>query len=120
MKKLVLIFAAGALVLTAACGGDDESAGASNGGDSGGGGTVTVTAANMAFDPSEVTASAGDTIELANDDDVPHTLTAEDAGIDEEAAASSSASISLEGVEAGEYEFICKIHPDMKGTLTIE
>lgn len=115
MRKLVLVLAAGALLLTAACGGGDE------GGDSGGGGgTVTVTAADFAFDPSEVTASAGDTIEFTNEDDAPHTFTAEEAGIDEEAAASGSASISLEGVEAGEYEFVCTIHPEMTGTLTVE
>ena len=119
MRKLVLVLAAGALLLTAACGGDDDGGSEENGGDSGGG-TVAVTAANFAFDPSEVTAAAGDTIEFTNEDDAPHTFTAEEAGIDEEVDPSGSTSISLEGVEAGEYEFVCTIHPEMTGTLTIE
>ena len=126
-KKLVAAAAVLLLLLGAACGGDEDG-GSTESTDSGsttedtgdtGGGSVTLTASNFAFDPSELSAAAGDTIEFTNEDDAPHTFTADDASIDEEVDAGGSTTIDLADVEPGTYDFVCKIHPDMTGTLEV-
>jgi plastocyanin len=118
MKRKLLILSAAAVVALGACGGGDD--GGSESSDDSGGGSVTLTASNFAFDPSDLSAAAGDTIEFTNEDDAEHNFTAEDASLDEDVEAGGSTSISLEGVEAGDYDFFCEYHPDMKGTLTVE
>ena len=127
-KHLVIGLAVIAL-LGAACGGGDDDGGSTEGGSEetteettdtgGGGGAVTLTAAEFAFDPADLSAAAGDTIEFVNEDDAEHNFTAEDVGIDEDVDAGGSTTISLEGVEAGSYEYFCEYHPEMKGTLEV-
>ena len=119
-KRLVIGLAVVAL-MGAACGGDDDGGSTEetteNGG--GGGGSVTLTAAEFAFDPTDLSAAAGDTIEFVNEDDAEHNFTAEDAGIDQGVDAGGSTTIDLTGVEAGSYDFFCEYHPDMKGSLEV-
>lgn len=121
--KLLLVVTAMVAILAAACGGDDGEAtnGGGTGGDGGGGGgSVTLTAANFAFQPESLTAAVGDSIEFTNEDDAKHNITAEDAGLDEDVDASSSTTVDLADVEPGSYDFICEYHPDsMKGTLEV-
>ena len=109
-----------ACLTLAACGGDDGGADASGSeGGGGGGGSVTLTAAEFAFDPSDLSAASGDTIEFTNEDDAKHTFTVSDLDIDEEVGPKASTSISLGDAEAGTYDFVCTFHPDMKGTLEV-
>jgi plastocyanin len=127
-KKLVAGVSVLFLLLGAACGGDDggsddttteSSDTGSDTTEDSGGGSVELAASNFAFEPGDLSAAAGDTIEFTNDDDAPHTFTAADAGIDEEVDAGGSTSISLADVDPGSYDFVCKIHPDMTGTLEV-
>jgi plastocyanin len=121
-KKLAASAAALLLLLGAACGGDDDGGSTDEGAQTeseGSGGSVELTAANFAFEPSDLSAAVGDTIEFTNDDDAPHTFTADDAGIDENVDAGGSTSIDLADVEPGTYDFVCTIHPQMKGTLEV-
>ena len=121
-RRLLIALATVAL-LGVACGGDDGGGGGSAGGgdeDGGGGGTVTLSAANFAFEPTSLSAAVGDTIELTNEDDAAHNFTAEEADLDEDIDAGSSTSIDLSDVEPGSYDFLCKFHPDsMTGTLEV-
>jgi plastocyanin len=117
----------------AACGGDDEP---EDGGttqtdeetteptetseptDDGGGGTV-VTANNFAFTPTEVTVASGDAITARNGNPTtPHTFTVEETDIDVSLAARSSEDVTID-LDPGEYGFLCTIHPQMTGTLTV-
>lgn len=110
-------------LLGAACGGDDggDAGGSAAGGDGGGGGSITLTAKDFAWDPGTLTAAAGSSIELVNDDDAEHNLTIEDAGVDEDVDGGASVTVDLGDVEAGSYEFVCEYHPDtMTGTLEVE
>lgn len=85
----------------------------------GGDGGLAVTAVGFAFDPTELEAAAGDvTIELTNEDDADHTFTIEELDIDVAAGGGESASGDAT-LEAGEYEYVCRIHPAMQGTLTV-
>ena len=113
-KRSLLIAVAVVAALVGACGGDDPAPA----GD--GGGTVALTAADFAFEPSSLSAAAGSTIEFSNEDDAKHNFTSEEAGLDEDVDAASSASISLADVEPGSYEFFCEYHRDsMTGTLEV-
>src|SRR5688572_30195875 len=98
-RLLALLLACMALALVAAgCGDDDDDDGggggaatteepADTGGDDGGGGDdddgggggggTEVSMADIAFDPAEVTVSAGDTVTWTNNDSVGHDVTAD-------------------------------------------
>lgn len=112
-RKKMLVAAGIVCLLGVSCGGDDA------GGDAGGGST-TITASDFAFDPGSVTVASGDGIELLNDGEAEHNLTAEDAGLDDDVSAGESVTIDTSDVEAGSYDFICSYHPDqMTGTLEV-
>lgn len=124
-KRKSLVAAIGFVALLgAACGGDDggDDGAATSGGNGGGGGdSVTLTAADFAWDPGTLTASAGGSIDLVNEDDAKHNLTIEEAGVDEDVEAGASTTVDLGDVEAGSYEFVCEYHPDtMTGTIEVE
>lgn len=104
-------------------------AGASAG--AGGGGEVveitvgTDTGSANQFDPAEVTVPAGSTVRLTfvNEATVPHNLTfgapigAATATIVQPGAEET---IEFTAPEAGEYTFVCTLHPGMEGTLIVE
>jgi plastocyanin len=109
-----------AALTLAACGGDDTGADAGGGG-GGGGGAPSLSMVDNAFEPADLTVSSGATVEVSNDGQNPHTITIEEAGIDEEVEPGQSTSITID-VEAGEYTMICRFHESvgMEGTITIE
>ena len=82
---------------------------------------VTVEIHNFAFQPATVTVHPGDTIEWKNEDSAPHTATAEtpkpgfDSGVIQ-----SGKSWRYDAPEKGTYNYICKIHPYMKGKLIVQ
>lgn len=103
----------------AACGDDDDDSPAVESEDGGSSGdAVEVTTSGFAFDPTEISVTAGDvSFEITNEDDAPHTFTVDDASLKIEVDSGGSASGSAT-FEAGEYEFRCEIHPAMTGTIT--
>ena len=126
-KRLVPLLLVPLLAL-AACGDDDGDDGATtedtaSQGDAareGSTGGVAVNAAGFRFAPSAIEATAGapTTIDLTNEDDTDHTLTIEELGVDIAAGGGESASGDFTA-DAGEYDFVCRIHPSMTGTLTV-
>jgi plastocyanin len=116
----VVVIAAVAAISFSACGGDGGDDAGGGGGAEEAGGSVTLTAADFAFDPETLTAAVGDTIEFTNEDDAEHNFTAEDADLDEDVDGGQSVSIDLADVEPGSYDFVCEYHPDsMTGTLEV-
>jgi plastocyanin len=131
-----------ALVLVACSSGDESPSSAASeapagsqaaGGDSGSGtatvtsGEVTITAADLAFDASTIEAPAGEafTITLVNNDSAPHNISiyTEEGGdaIVEGEIINQGETVTVEvpAQEAGEYYFMCDVHPDMNGTLVV-
>lgn len=101
----------------AACGDDDDDSPAVES-EGGGGDGVAVTTSGLAFDPTEISVTAGEvTFDITNEDDAPHTFTVDDASLKIEVDSGGSASGSAT-FEAGEYDFRCEIHPAMTGTIT--
>ncbi len=82
-------------------------------------GGETVSIANFAFDPAELTVPVGTTVTWENTDTAPHTATAEDGSFDTgriDQDASGSATFD----QAGTFAYRCEFHPDMQGTITVE
>lgn len=82
-------------------------------------GTVTATMANIAFNPTSITASVGDTITWTNNDSAQHTATVTSDPTCTTETLSNGASGGIVFNTAGSYEFFCKIHPSMKGTIAV-
>lgn len=133
---VILIMLAALSLLAAGCGDDDEdtttattttptATGATGaGGAGGGGGASSVSMTEYSFDPSDITVSQGDSIEVTNDGELPHNLTVEGedlATADIDPGGSEELTVDL---PPGDYEFICSIagHAEqgMTGTLTVE
>jgi plastocyanin len=112
MARFAITIAAVAL-LGVACGGDDGG----NGGD-GGETTDSLTMVDNEFQPSSFTA-ASTTLTLTNDGQALHSFTLAEGDIDQDVQAGEDASVDLSGLDAGGYDFICKYHPEMTGSLTI-
>lgn len=75
---------------------------------------------NPAYDPEPAEASADKTIAWKNDDSTPHTATSEGVFDSSIINPGESYTISAEEIGAGEHQYICTVHPYMKGTLVIE
>ncbi|HEX2469123.1 MAG TPA: plastocyanin/azurin family copper-binding protein [Candidatus Limnocylindrales bacterium] len=82
-------------------------------------GSVSATMANFAFSPASITASVGDVITWTNNDSAPHTATVTSDPTCTTDSLASGATGSLVFNTAGSYEFFCKIHPTMKGTIEV-
>lgn len=114
-ELLVIVLAAALLVGSVAGlarGRDDD------GGEAAGPGAVEI--ANFAFGPEALTVSVGATVTWTNTADTTHTVT----GNDGETLASEdlNADDTYEKTfdAAGSFEYICKFHPDMSGTITVD
>jgi plastocyanin len=78
-----------------------------------------VVMAGFAFEPTELTVAAGATIPVTNEDSAAHTFTSDDGGFDVEVDGGASGEATAPD-EPGTYDFVCRFHPDMTGTLTVE
>ena len=128
-----------AFALAACSAGDGDStqpaasAGGGSGGDGGAGtatvadGAVEITAENLEFSANTIEAPAGEpfTITLVNNDSAPHNIsvyTEEGGDVIVEGAVinqGESVEVQVDALDAGEYYFLCDIHPDMNGTVVV-
>ncbi len=133
---LSLLIALAALSLVAAGCGDDEEEPATTAtttetatgptGEEGGAaaGATAVGMTEYAFDPSDLSVSEGDSVEVSNDGELPHNLTVdgEDVATDDiDPGGSEELTVDL---APGDYDFVCTIGDHaaqgMEGTLTVE
>jgi plastocyanin len=87
------------------------------------------TQGNPAYDPNPMTVKKGDTVQVQNKDQTPHTVTS-GKGLDDPAkgklfdtsiiAPAASAKVSTASLKSGEYPFHCEVHPYMTGTLKVQ
>ena len=124
------------LVMAACAPADDGGNGATDGGDSTGGGTVAVTdgtveitADDMAFDANVIQATAGEafTVTFVNNDTMPHNISfyteegGEEIVIGDVINGGETVEVEVPALEAGEYFFVCDVHPaEMTGSLVVE
>jgi plastocyanin len=70
----------------------------------------------MKFVPAEISVAAGDTVTFTNEDSAPHTATANDGSFDTgRLSKGQSATVTISA--AGDFAYICKVHPSMKGKV---
>lgn len=72
----------------------------------------------MRFQPRTITVAAGDRITWINEDPFPHTVTAIDGKFDSHPIAPGG-SWSHVARTAGEYDYFCALHDDMKGRIEV-
>lgn len=79
----------------------------------------SVEANNFLFDPSELEVGSGDILTVRNANArTPHTFTVEGTDIDVELAPLSSEEVEV-SLDPGTYDFHCRFHAEMTGTLTV-
>jgi plastocyanin len=133
-RWLAMLLACLALgLVVAACGDDDDGGGgggngaatteepAGGGEDGGGGGGGTeVSMEGIAFEPAEVTVSAGDTVTWTNNDSVAHDVTADSFSSGEAGGMAGGDTFEHTFEEAGTFDYVCTVHPGMEGTVVVE
>ena len=78
----------------------------------------TVTIADMRYEPAVLTVKKGDSVTFVNKDIFPHTATA--AGQFDSRTIEPQKKWTYRATRAGEFPYICTLHPNMKGTLKVE
>lgn len=78
----------------------------------------TVTIDGFEFHPPDVTVGKGDVVVWVNKDPVPHTATAKGAALDSGSIAASG-SFRFIATREGRFDYVCTLHPTMKGVLVV-
>jgi plastocyanin len=114
-------------VVAAGCGGGDSGGGGSADTQAqpapqadGEGGGATVTMKDIRFDPGEVTVKPGDSVTWTNDDSVGHDVTGDGFKSGEPGALEQGDTFSHQFDKAGTFDYVCTVHPGMKGAVVVQ
>jgi plastocyanin len=80
---------------------------------------TTVTIADFAYVPGNLSVATGTTVTFTNTDNVQHTVSSDDNSAFDSGAFNQGMSFQLTAGPPGIYPYFCRIHPFMKGTLTV-
>jgi plastocyanin len=83
-----------------------------------GGAKGDVNIASFAFLPAKISAMAGKPLTFFNSDDTPHQITVANGPRSEVFLRGQKASITID--KPGEYNYICGLHPSMKGVIEVK
>ena len=78
----------------------------------------TIVIEAMVYQPAALAVRRGDTVVWSNKDPFPHTATAP--GAFDSRAIAAGASWKFVAQRSGNYDYICTLHPTMKGTLSVQ
>ncbi|MBI2658257.1 cupredoxin family copper-binding protein [Candidatus Woesearchaeota archaeon] len=81
--------------------------------------TVQVSIKSFKFTPADVAVNVGDIVVWTNEDSAPHTVESSDGTLRSDEL-SKGDSFSFKFTKAGKYNYICGIHPGMKGSVTVQ
>jgi plastocyanin len=81
--------------------------------------TESVSIRDFAFAPGNLQVPMGSTVTWTNYDDVPHTATAKDGSWDT-GILNKGDTKTITFDKAGEYQYYCKVHPNMVARLTVK
>jgi plastocyanin len=79
----------------------------------------SVSIVNMSFSPASLTVTAGTTVTWTNNDNMTHTVTADDNSFDS-GNITIGTKFSKVFSTAGTYTYHCTIHPTMKGSIIVK
>jgi len=111
-KLIAVLVGTVATMVLAGCSGDPSSA-TPAGGETASAGTLTI--ADIAFSPSDVTTGPDGLLTVTNEDEITHTFTMDDGSVDKEVPAGETIQVTV--TAAG--PFHCSIHPTMTGNVTL-
>lgn len=77
---------------------------------------VEISIQGFAFNPASVEISSGDTVKWTNMDSAPHIIKGSNF---ESGSIAKGDTYEFVFTEPGVYDYICSIHPSMKGTVTV-
>ena len=80
--------------------------------------THSVTIDAFAFKPATLTVKQGDVVVWSNADPVPHTATAK--GTFDSGSLATGVSWRYTAAKKGRFDYVCTLHPTMKGVLVVE
>ena len=78
--------------------------------------TISITIKNFTFNPAELNIKKGDTVIWTNDDSAPHQISG--SGLQSDIL-SKGQSFSFTFGDAGIFDYICSLHPSMKGKINV-
>ena len=134
-RWLALLLACVALgVVVAGCGnsGDDGggssdaqktkqgSSGGGGGGGSGSAGGAKVSMEGIKFNPASVTVKAGDKVTWTNKDSVGHDVTGDNFKSGDSGGLQNGDTFSQTFDKKGTFDYVCTVHPGMKGSVTVK
>jgi plastocyanin len=114
-RRLALLFACLALGLVAAGCGEDDAVGGEAASPA-----TEVSMEGIKFNPTEVTVEVGDTVSWVNDESIGHDVTADDFQSGEPGGMEGGATFEHTFDSAGTFDYVCSVHPGMKGTVTVK
>lgn len=80
-------------------------------------GAISISIQNFKFNPDSLTINKGDTVIWTNQDAMPHKISGSGFVSNN---LSNGQSYSFTFKDAGNYEYICSIHPSMKGKIIVK
>ena len=80
----------------------------------------SVTIRNMMFTPSQATVLKGESVIWSNNDNTEHTVTIDHGNGPDSDAIQPGSTFSYKFNEAGSYQYHCKLHPSMRGTIVVK
>ncbi len=80
---------------------------------------ATITIDNFTFAPEELTVPVGAVVTWVNRDDIPHTIVEKDKAFRAKALDTDD-SYSFTFTAAGDFNYICGLHPFMKGRVIVK
>ncbi len=83
-------------------------------------GGTDVDIVDFVFTPKALTVSVGDTVTFTNADNAVHTATGRGTDVVDSPDIRTDETYEVTLAEAGSYEYFCKFHPFMTGTITVE
>jgi len=79
---------------------------------------IVVHIKDFKYDPTPLTIHVNDTVTFVNDDDEPHTVTADDKSFDSDGL-DTSQTWKHTFTKAGTYSYFCEVHPFMKASIIV-
>ena len=124
MRPLIAIVAIAVALAGGACGdseGDEAAktpAADTAGAEAPGGGSTEIAIKDFSFAPARLETTAGTAVEVRNQDDAAHTVTATDKSLDT-GTVDAGGSKTITASKPGTFSYICSIHEYMTGEIVV-
>ena len=81
---------------------------------------VTIKISNFVFSPAVVTVAPGTAVTWVNEDDIPHTVVADDKKMFRSKVLDTGDKFTFTFATAGTFGYFCSIHPHMTGKVVVK